>query len=493
MDLRGPQLVAKTEGPAAGMARTGTRIVILGAGPAGTGAAYQLARRQLAEVVVLEQADRVGGNAGSFELEGVRVDYGSHRLHPACDPAILSDLRELLGPDLLDRPRHGRILLEGRWIHFPLKPLDLLLHLPKSFALGVASDMLRKPWAPQLNGQPTFASVLERDLGRTICAKFYFPYARKLWGLPPEELAATQAQRRVSGNSFSKLLRKVATAVPGLKPPGAGRFFYPRHGYGQISDRLYQAATQHGAHFLFGARVLGVECEGGRVRAVNYERNGSQHVIETGNVWSTLPVTLLARGLRPQAAPEVVEAASGISYRGMILIYLVLEQDRFSEYDAHYFPGETLPISRMSEPKNYSATAEPRGLTVLCAELPSDPGSREWQMTDAELGQALCGWLSQAGLPVRAPVRSVVTRRLRQAYPVYRSDYEAHFRRIDDWLAAIAGLLTFGRQGLFAHDNTHHALYMAYAAATCLSPAGEFDGQRWKAFREVFETHVVED
>jgi protoporphyrinogen oxidase len=467
--------------------------VILGAGPAGTGAAYQLARRRLAEVVVLEQADTVGGNAGSFELEGVRVDYGSHRLHPACDPAILSDLRRLLGSDLLDRPRHGRILLERRWIHFPLKPLDLLLRLPKSFAWGVATDIIRKSWAPALNGQPTFASILERDLGRTICQKFYFPYARKLWGLPPNELAATQARRRVSGNSFAKLLRKVVSAVPGLKPPGAGRFFYPRGGYGQISQRLYEAAAQQGAQFLFAARVLGVDLDSGRVCGVIYERNGSQHTIAAHHVWSTLPVTLLARGLRPAPPPEIVEAASRICYRGMILIYLALEQDRFSEYDAHYFPEETIPISRMSEPKNYSGIAEPLGTTVLCAELPSDPGSREWQMTDAELGQALCGWLELAGLPVRAPVRRVVTRRLRQAYPVYRSDYEDHFRRIDQWLGQIDGLLTFGRQGLFAHDNTHHALYMAYAAASCLNEAGKLDRQRWKAFREIFETHVVED
>ena len=485
--------IALQSGRHSGGARAGARVVILGAGPAGIGAAYQLARCRLADVIVLEQSDTVGGNAGSFELEGVHVDYGSHRLHPSCDPAILSDLRELLGPDLLDRPRQGRILLERRWIHFPLKPLDLLLRLPKSFALGVATDIVRKPWAPQFNGPPTFASVLERDLGRTICEKFYFPYARKLWGLPPEELSATQAQRRVSQNSFAKLLRKVASAVPGRKPPRAGRFFYPRRGYGQISDRLCEAAIQHGAQFLFGARVIGVECEGSRARAVVYERDGSQHTITTPHVWSTLPVSLLARVLRPQAPVAVVEAASRICYRGMILIYLVLEQDRFSDYDAHYFPEEIVPISRMSEPKNYSGTAEPPGRTVLCAELPSDPGSREWQMTDSELGQALCGWLDLAGLPVRAPVRRVVTRRLRQAYPIYRSDYEAHFRRIDDWLGNIDGLLTFGRQGLFAHDNTHHALYMAYAAANCLSDAGVFDRQRWKAFREIFETHVVED
>src|SRR6478672_5158802 len=115
------------------------RIIILGAGPAGVGAAWQLTRQEKAEVTVLEQRDVVGGNAGSFELAGMRVDYGSHRLHPACDPEILRDIRTLLGNDLLDRLRHGRIRLCGRWIHFPLKPSDLALGLPPSFSFGVAA------------------------------------------------------------------------------------------------------------------------------------------------------------------------------------------------------------------------------------------------------------------------------------------------------------------------------------------------------------------
>ena len=467
-------------------------VVILGAGPAGVGAAYELTRAGRARVTVLEQRDTVGGNAGSFQLDGVWVDYGSHRLHPACDPAILSNLRKLMGEDLLDRPRHGRIRLENRWIHFPLKPGDLLLRMPKKFALGVALDMVRKK--SSMNGQPdSFASVLEHSLGSTICRDFYFPYARKLWGLPVEQLAATQARRRVSGNSVGKILRKVANAVPGLKQPGAGRFFYPRRGYGEISNRLRQAAEAAGAQFILQARVTAVEREGDSIAAVTYESQGQSHRIPTRNVWSTLPVSLLVRSMNPEAPREVAEAATRISFRGMILIYLTLEQDQFTEYDAHYFPEEAIPISRLSEPKNYHASTEPQGITVLCAELPSDPGSREWEMTDEQLGDLLCQWLGQTGLPVQSKIRRVTTRRLRQAYPVYIRGYEKYLAAADHWLGQIEGLLTFGRQALFVHDNTHHALYMAKAAAECLRPDGSLDEKRWSHYREIFETHVVED
>jgi len=468
-------------------------VVILGAGPAGVGAAWQLARKGNARVTLLEASERVGGNAGSFELEGLHVDFGSHRLHPACEPHILKDLRELLGEDLLDRPRHGRIRLGGRWIHFPLKPVDLLLRLPKPFAFGVATDMARKLLPPAKTAEETFATVLERGLGRTICREFYFPYARKLWGLEPEALAVIQAQRRVSGSSLGKLVKKVTSQIPGLKPPGAGRFFYPRRGYGQICERIAEAARGAGAEIRFQARVTGIAREGQQVRGVHLQQKGAEEFLPADVVWSTLPISLITRGMRPGPPPEVLAAAEGLDYRGMILIYLILGQDQFSEYDAHYFPEAHIPISRMSEPKNYCLSAEPKGKTILCAELPCDPGSKEWEMSDGELGKLFLRSLELCGIPARAPVVRVESRKLRQAYPMYRRGYEEKFTRMDDWLQGLQGLLTFGRQGLFAHDNTHHALFMAYSAVDCFGADGRFDAAQWAAFRKVFATHVVED
>lgn len=470
-------------------------IVILGAGPAGLGAAFQLKQRGLARVTVLEQHDRVGGNAGSFELAGMRVDYGSHRLHPACDPEILRDIRTLLGNDLLDRPRHGRIRLCGRWIHFPLKPSDLALGLPPSFSFGVAADLVRQALGND-NGHghgETFASVLEKGLGRTICEKFYFPYVEKIWGLRPEQLAVTLARRRISANSLSKMTRKIFTALSGTKNGGGGRFFYPRRGYGQISEAYCQGARDAGAEIHVRSRVQSVEIEKGAVRVLCQNSDGQTLALNADQIWSTIPITILAKCLKPAVPEEILKAAESIRYRAMILIYLVLEQERFSEFDAHYFPEAAIPISRMSEPKNYNNGQGSENLTVLCAELPCAPDGPEWSKSDDELGAITCKALETCGIPVRAPIIQIVTRRLRQAYPIYAQGYEAHFQRMDQWLDHVDGLLTFGRQGLFAHDNTHHALYMAYAAAKCLNQNGSFDGERWQKYRDIFQTHVVED
>lgn len=468
------------------------RVVVLGGGPAGVGAAWRLALRGDVDVTLLEQNALLGGNAGSFDFAGQRVDYGSHRLHPACEPEILAELRRILGDDLLDRPRDGRIRLLGRWIGFPLRASDLALHLPPSFAIGAAIDAATKPLRQPARPE-NFATVLEHGLGRTICRSFYFPYSKKIWGHDPAELSAIQAKKRVSAGSPAKLIRKVLGVMPAFRKPGAGRFFYPRRGFGQITEALAADATRAGARILTAARVSGLERDGERIRAVRYERDGETVRLEADQVFSTLPASLVVRLQEPAAPPEIVQAAQALRFRSMLLVYLALPREQYTRWDAHYFPETAVRITRLSEPKNYCASTEPRGRTVLCAELPCSPDDAVWSRSDAELAQVVAEDLRTAGLPdVGKPV-DVAVRRLRFAYPIYDPSTEAAFARIDGWVGGLQGLLAFGRQGLFAHDNTHHALAMAYAASTCLRPDGGWDAARWGQYRKQFESHVVED
>jgi len=473
-----------------------TDVTILGAGPAGLGAALGLARNGY-QVKVLERSTRVGGNAGSFELAGLPVDYGSHRFHPAADPSVLALVRELLGEDLLVRPRHGRICLLGRWIHFPLRPLDLAARANPRFTAGVIGDLVRKVAAGEGHvhrHDDTFASVLERGLGPTICRDFYFPYARKIWGLSPQEISPVQAYKRVSAGSIGTLLKRLLPHGAGAGARNSkGTFFYPRHGYGQISERLREAAEAAGAHISLNTTVEGVEWDAsGHYGVTTRSPDGSPVVTTSRHLWSTIPVTTLVRIIKPCPPAEVVAAAARLELRAMVLVYLVLDTDRFTEFDAHYFPGEDLPFTRVSEPKNYSGRRDPAGVTVLCAEIPCGQGDAVWTSAEQQLGALVAEGLAVAGLPVQCRILNVTVRRLAAAYPIYRRGYEEHFARLDAWVNSLAGVLSFGRQGLYAHDNTHHALFMARAAVDCMTN-GEVDRPAWDRYRQMFERHVVED
>ena len=109
-----------------------------------------------------------------------------------------------------------------------MRPLDLVAKLPKRFAAALAFDAISKPLRRKTAGDETFASVLRDGLGPTISEHFYYPYVRKLWALPPEELSVTLARRRVSGSSIGKILQKILRQVPGFRGKRTGGFFYPR-------------------------------------------------------------------------------------------------------------------------------------------------------------------------------------------------------------------------------------------------------------------------
>ena len=461
-------------------------IAILGAGPAGLAAAYRLARAGHS-TVVLERAAAPGGLAGSFEVAGVRVDHGSHRLHPSCTPPIMALLRDLLGADLQRRVRHGRVRLGGRWVAFPPRAGDLVRHLPPRFALGVARDTVTARWRRPAQDD-TFAEVVRAGLGPTMAEGFYDPYVRKIWGADPARLSGELARRRVGARSPGALWRKLAR--PSARSPEARAFFYPKRGYGAIVERLAEAAVDAGAKLELGADVTALETAGNEVQV----RLAGGVTVTAGQAWSTLPLTVLARILHPPAPPAVLTAAGRLSFRGLALVYLVLARPRYTEFDAHYFPDLDVPFSRVSEPKNYrdGTGTDPADRTVLCAEIPCSAGDDVWTAADAVLGDRVAAGLVAQGLPDATPAE-VVVRRVPHAYPSYGAGYEADFTRLDDWAAGHADVVSFGRQGLFAHDNTHHALAMGWAAADALASDGRIDPAAWDAARARFREHVVED
>lgn len=459
---------------------TAADVAIIGAGPAGLMAALRAARAGH-QVVVLDGAPAVGGMAGSFEVDGVRVDFGSHRLHPSISPAIHEVLSELLGDDLQVRPRRGRVRIADRWVGFPLQLSDLVRHLPPGFAARAAAGAAVTPVLRPRDD--TTAEVLRASLGPVIAEEFYEPYLTKLWGVAPQELSGELARRRVGARSPLDLVRRA------LRAPGdASRtFLYPRHGYGQICEALADAAVAAGADIHLGERVERI-----RLGADSVQLSTEAGVVDAARVWSTSPVAALASMVDPPPPDRILAAASGLEHRALVLVYLTLDRSTFTEYDAHYFPSLENPVSRLSEPKRYRDGDDPLDRTVVCAEVPCTAGDDVWRASDEELRGVVERALAAERLP-RLDGTNVTTRRLPRVYPIFRTGFEHDQQEFERWLSAQSRLLVFGRQGLFVQDHTHHVLAMGWAAADALLPDGSFDRRRWARARTAFAAHVVED
>lgn len=453
-----------------------SRVVVLGGGPAGLYAAVLLARRGI-PATVLERESVAGGLTAGTEVDGVPVDYGSHRLHPSVDVDILDDLRSLLGEDLQTRRRKGRIRVDQSWISFPIAPSELLTRLRPSVVARLGRGAVRAAVTPGRSG--SFADVVSTGLGDGMGELFYFPYARKIWGVDATELSGEQARRRISADSPLKLARKA------FSRSGTGsQFLYPKHGFGQIPSALAHAATRAGADVRLGSEVGSISrSEDG------FEVVAGEELFDGALILSTIPVTVLARFLDP---PERIHSAlASMRYRAMVLVYLSVPTGQWTPFDAHYFPGADVRFTRVSEPKNYRNGPDPGDRTVLCVEVPCDPGDATWSEDDDELLEVVRDDILRSGLP--DPGNRGLVKRVRHAYPIYRIGAEAALDEVGTWLDARTGIVSYGRQGLFAHDNTHHALAMARDAVACVSDDLEFDYSRWDRARERFALHVVED
>ena len=467
-------------------------IAILGAGPAGLGAAYKLTKRQVAGVTVVEKATAVGGLSSSFPISGIFADFGSHRLHSECRPDILADLQLMLGDDLLLRKRRGRIRLQGRWLDFPLRPLNMIKKMPKHMAFGLLFHLLFSKFRKKPTENSSFADVMMRGVGPGLCRDFYFPYARKIWGLEPEEISSIQALRRVSARSVGALLRRVLSSLGILGKSKAAYFYYPRKGYGQISEKLSVAAEESGATVLLGTEIK---------KIIRNEPSGFKLLLSSGKgtyeinadqIWSTIPLNNLIKLLDLPVPQDVHQSLNLLESRAMILVYLAFNKEKVTHFDTHYFPEEQYSFTRVSEPKNFSGFG-PIDKTILCAELPTQVNSKIWNMSDMEIGQSVIASLVIAGVLKGSEIPETQIKRLPNAYPIYKKGFEDAFDLVDHWVGSIEGLVTFGRQGLFAHNNLHHVLEMAYGAVDSLQENGMFDKENWRNHRVSFDKQVVVD
>ncbi|HET8814174.1 MAG TPA: NAD(P)/FAD-dependent oxidoreductase [Solirubrobacterales bacterium] len=433
-------------------------VAVLGAGPAGLTAAYQLVQRGL-QVVVFEADDQVGGLARTVVRDGYRFDLGGHRFFTkSAEVEALWD--ELLGPEMLVRPRLSRIYWRGRFIEYPLRPADVVAKLgPLEVARSLGS-FARARLRPQRE-EETFEEWVSSRFGRRLFELFFKTYTEKVWGVDTRELRAEWAAQRIADLSPWSALR---AALPGggERPKSLiEEFRYPRLGPGQMWEEMARRIEERGGELRLGAPAECLEVDGGRVSAV---RAGGERV-EVSAAISSIPLRTVVGVADPAPPREVVVAAAGLRYRDFLTVALPVEGEPPFPDNWVYVHDPRARVGRIQNFRAWSPwmTPDPRrsclGLEYFCFE-----GDDLWSSPDEELVELGRREVASLGLvdPERVEGGHVV--RVPKAYPVYDAEYAGRVERIRGWLGGIANLQQIGRNGLHRYNNSDHSMLTAMRA-----------------------------
>src|SRR5918992_1500335 len=295
--------------------RPGLGTAVLGGGQAGLTSAWVLARRGH-PATVLEADGRVGGIAKTVEFEGYRFDLGGHRFYTKLGP-VLRLWEEMLGPELLTRPRLSRIYYRDRFFNYPLRAEDVFRRLGIVESVRCAFSYLY--WRRRLRRmQPrTFEEWVVHRFGRRLYDAFFRSYTEKVWGIPGSEIEAEWAAQRIQEFSFTQAALGVLGLRSGHAPTLIEEFLYPRFGPGQMWEAFRDWVEERDVPVLLNHRCVAIRHAAGRAETVVVSTDGreSEHPVEA--VLSSIPLPELIECLDPPAPVEVRAAARRLRYRNL--------------------------------------------------------------------------------------------------------------------------------------------------------------------------------
>jgi protoporphyrinogen oxidase len=451
------------------------KALVLGGGPAGLCAAWNLAQDGH-RVLVLEKEAVWGGLALTFERKGFRYDLGPHNIHSR-RTSVLSFLSGILGERFVAYNPILQIYFRGRRIAYPLVGLDVLRSIPPWTAAACAASFVAtrglSVFLPGKGDDGTYETWVVNRFGRRFYDIFFGPYSAKVWGIPPRELSEIVAKKRISVRSIGELIRGILVKRESYHPenPRVIRNYYPAGGVGEICDYFAAGIRAAGGEIRTGCSVERLLLKGDTLRAVSYQRDGRVETVETdeaGEPWqvlSTVPINDLVGMIEGPVPEPVREAAAQLDFTSEVLLYLNLDGEQAFDVHLLYFSESVFPFNRIYDIRLFSPEMVPPGKNALCIEVTCTRGDALWQADARQVFERCMPALESHGLLARSRVEDFHIRRLTHAYPRFRVGYQARVNRILDFVDGLQNLVTFGRQGLFTYSNVDDAIWMGFEVA----------------------------
>jgi len=432
------------------------QVVVIGAGPAGLTAAYELTKFNQ-RPIVLEKRENVGGLARTENYKGFYFDMGGHRFFTKVEE-VKKLWHEILRGNFLRRPRLSRIYYSRKFFYYPLKPLNALIGLGFWRSVLIALSYVRWQLFPY-RLEDTFEQWVTNRFGKRLFQTFFKTYTEKVWGIPCSELRAEWAAQRLKDLSL-----KTALLSMFLKPKTQiktliDEFHYPRLGPGMMWNAVKDEIERRDGVVRLNCDVVRFNKTGSRIDSVIISCNGREELIRGTDFISSMPVTEVIKKLDPPPAPKVLQAAEKLKYRDFLTVCLIVKQPNLFPDNWIYVHDPDVRVGRIQNFKNWSPDMVPDltktslGLEYFCTE-----GDALWNTPDADLVELGKREVDRIGLASYADIEDGCVFRVPKAYPVYDSDYRDHLAIVKQFVDGLENLQTIGRNGLHRYNNQDHAM-----------------------------------
>ena len=438
-------------------------VAIIGAGPAGLTAAYQLSKEGV-PATVLEADKVVGGISRTVERDGWRFDIGGHRFFTKV-PQVEALWHEILpDEDFLMRPRMSRIFYEGKYYDYPLKASNALRNLGLFEAVRCVGSYgwarVRPP-----KDQTNLEGWISSRFGNRLYHHFFKSYNEKVWGVPASEISADWAAQRIKNLSLLSAIVNALLPKRNQKDIASliEEFQYPKYGPGMMWERCTELVEKAGIPVVMERKVTSIRHAGGRAtEVVTTDRDGHTESHPCTEVVSSMPFPLLLRSMDPQPPAEVLAAADGLTFRDFLTVALVVPE-RYSFPDNWiYVHSPQVKVGRIQNFGSWSPYLIKEGRTCLGLEYFVFEGDDVWSTPDADLVELGKKELSVLGLVEPGMVEAGYVVRMPKAYPTYDDSYKANVDVLRGWLEAnTPNVHPVGRNGMHKYNNQDHSMLTA--------------------------------
>ncbi|MCK5283227.1 MAG: NAD(P)/FAD-dependent oxidoreductase [Nanoarchaeota archaeon] len=491
--------------------------VIIGAGPAGLTAAYELLTKTDIKPVIYEMSNKIGGISKTVDFKGNKIDIGGHRFFsksqrvmqwwqdilplqgkPSKDDIILRRKiqfsTKINAPDpektdkvMLIRNRLSRIFFLGKFFDYPLSlNFNTFSNLDLFRIIKIGLSYIKIRLYP-IKKEKSLEDFFINRFGKELYLLFFKDYTEKVWGIPCNKISPEWGAQRIKGLSITKAIfhglntpfsKNRSISQKNTETSLIQQFMYPKLGPGQLWDEVAGIIKRKGGKIYLKHKVIGLKYKNNKIveSRIKDQATGKVKTQKGDYFFSTMPVKDLIQGLGEQVPQEVQEVAKGLKYRDFITVGLLLKKLKIKNKTKIktinniipdnwiYIQERKVNLARLQIFNNWSPyLLKDENKVLLGLEYICNKGDEIWSKTDKGLSQFAIAELSKIGFIEKDDVIDSIIIRMPKTYPAYFGTYD-RFHIIRNFTDNFENLFLVGRNGMHRYNNSDHSMLTAMVA-----------------------------